>query len=171
MSDYTCNSCKKIFSRKWNALRHNEQIHHGLAIIFNNKTGVLFKNSNASDNGIGEQYEHEGDEQINLDIFGRLIQPFEELEKALGGDVRQIERTTYLSNIIIGALSTSDPVKLIQDTLNFNHSIKGKVKMVSYVAQGMNISPLQAEIYLTKLIKSRSYYKNYTRYSKLKEVF
>lgn len=42
--------------------------------------------------------------------------------------------------------------------------------MVSYVAQGLNISPLQAEIYLTKLIKSRSYYKNYIKYSKIKEV-
>ena len=81
MSNYACNSCKKNFSRKWNALRHNEQIHHGLAIIFNKKTGVLFMNSNASNNGVGEPYEHKGYEQIILDIFGRLIQPFEELEK------------------------------------------------------------------------------------------
>lgn len=38
-------------------------------------------NSNASNNGVGEPYEHKGYEQIILDIFGRLIQPFEELEK------------------------------------------------------------------------------------------
>lgn len=76
---------------------------------------MLFKNSNTSNNGVGGQYEHEGDEQIILDIFGRLIQPFEELEKALAGDVQQNERTPYPSNIIIGALSTSDPVKLIQN--------------------------------------------------------
>ncbi len=170
MNDYRCNRCKKNFSRKWNALRHNEQIHHGLATIFNKKTGVLFKNSNASNNGAGEPYEPEGDEQLILDIFGRLIQPFEELEKALG-DVQQIKRTNYLSNIIIGALSSSDPVKLVQNTLNFNHSIKGKVKMVSYVAQGMNISPHQADIYLTELIRSSRYYKNYTKYSKIKEIF
>jgi hypothetical protein len=170
MSDYTCNSCKKNYSRKWNALRHNEQIHHGLAIIFNKKTGVLFKNSNASDNEVGEPYEHEGDEQIILDIFGRLIQPFEELEKALG-DVPQINRTNYLLNIIIGALSSSDPVKSIQSTLNFSHSIKGKVKIVSYVAQGMNISSHQADLYLAELIRSSRYYKNYTKYSKIKEVF
>ncbi len=148
MNDYRCNRCKKNFSRKWNALRHNEQIHYGLATIFNKKTGGLFINSNGSNNGAGESYENEDDEQIITDIFGRLIQPFEELEKTLSGDVQQIELTNYLSDTIIGALSSSDPVKSIQDTLNFNHSIKGKEKMVSYVAREMNISPHQAEIYL-----------------------
>lgn len=87
------------------------------------------------------------------------------------GIVQPIKRTNYLSNIIIGALSSSDPVKMIQNTLNFNHSIEGKVKIVSYVAQGMNISPNQAEIYLAKLIKSKSYYKNYTKISKIREDF
>ncbi|MBA2268647.1 MAG: hypothetical protein M3Q77_00765 [Thermoproteota archaeon] len=125
MNDYSCNRCKKNFSRKWNALRHNEQIHHGLAIIFNKKTGALFKNSDGSNNGAGEPYGPEGDEPVILDIFGRLIQPFEELEKALS-DVQQIERTNYLSNIIIGALSSSDPVKSIQNTLNL--VIRYKVK-------------------------------------------
>lgn len=80
MNDYICNSCKKIFSRKWNALRHNEQVHDGPAIILNEKTGALFKNSNGSNNGACEPYELEGEEQIILDVFGRLIQPFEELE-------------------------------------------------------------------------------------------
>lgn len=168
MNDYRCNSCKKNFSRKWNALRHQEQTHHGLAIIFNKKTGAIFKNSNGSNNETSEPYEHEDEEQIITDIFGRLIQPFEELEKALSGNVQQIELINYLSNIIVGALSSSDPVKSIQNTLHFSHSIKGKVKMVSYVAQGMNIPPHQAEIYLAELIKSSRYYKNYTKYSKIK---
>ena len=170
MNGYKCNRCKRNFSRKWNALRHNEQTHHGLAIIFNMKTGGLFKNNNGSNNQTGKPYKHKDDEQIITDIFGRLIQPFEELEKALG-NVQPIKRTNYLSSIIIRALSSSDPVKMIQNMLNFNHSIKGKVKIVSYVAQGMNISPDQAEIYLAKLIKSKSYYKNYTKISKIKEDF
>ncbi len=171
MNGYRCNRCKRNFSRKWNALRHNEQTHHGLAIIFNMKTGGLFKNSNGSNNGTGKPYKHKDDEQIITDIFGRLIQPFEELEKALSGEVQQIELTNYLSDTIIGALSSSDPVKSIQDTLNFSHSIKARKKMVSYVARGMNISSHQAEIYLAVLIKSSKYYKNYTKYSKINKVF
>ena len=115
--------------------------------------------------------ENEDDEQIITDIFGRLIQPFEELEKTLSDDVQQIQLTNYLSDTIIGALSNSDPVKSIQDTLNFNHSIKGRAKMVSYVSWAMNTTPHQAEIYLADLIKSSRYYKNYTKYSKIKKVF
>ncbi len=68
MNDYSCNRCKKNFSRKWNALRHNEQIHHGLAIIFNKKTGALFKNSDGSNQEAGEPDELEGDEQIIFQI-------------------------------------------------------------------------------------------------------
>ena len=168
MNNYSCNSCKKNFSRKWNALRHNEQIHHGLAIIFNVKTGTLFKNSNDPNNVACESYELDREEPIILDVFGRLIQSFEEIERALSGDIQQIERTKYLSNVIIGALSSSDPVQSIQNILNFSHSIKGKAKMISYVSEGMNIQPHQADILLTKLIKSSKYYENYTKYSKIK---
>jgi hypothetical protein len=162
---------QKNFSRKWNALRHNDQMHYGLAIIFNKKTGAKFTNSNGSNNGADESYEHEDEEQIITDIFGRLIQPFEELEKALGAYIPQIELANYLSKIIIEALSSSDPVKSIQETLNFKHSVKGKEKMVSYVSRGMNIPPYQAEIYLAELIKDSRYYKNYTKYSKIKRFF
>ncbi len=35
----------------------------------------------------------------------------------------------------------------------------------------MNIHPHQAEIYLAGLIKGSQYYKNYTKYSKINEVF
>ena len=74
-------------------------------------------------------------------------------------------------NIIIGALSISDPVKSIQSTLNFSHSIKGKVKMVSYVAQGMNIASHQADLYLAELIRSSRYYKNILNIPKSKKFF
>ena len=135
------------------------------------KTGAIFKNNNGSNSVACESCEFDREELIILDVFGRLFQPFEEIERALSGDIPQIERTKYLSNVIIGALSISDPVQSIQNILNFSHSIEGKAKMISYVSEGMNIQPHQADILLTRLIKSSRYYENYTKYSKIKEVF
>jgi hypothetical protein len=36
---YSCTLCKLTFSRKFNAERHNNKIHEGLAVIFNKETG------------------------------------------------------------------------------------------------------------------------------------
>ena len=48
---------------------------------FQQENRTLFKNIYGSNNEAGEPYELEAEEQIILDIFGRLNQPFEELEK------------------------------------------------------------------------------------------
>ncbi len=38
---YSCIRCKKTFSRKSNAERHNKLIHYEMAIIFNKETGRM----------------------------------------------------------------------------------------------------------------------------------
>jgi hypothetical protein len=38
-STYFCTLCKLTFSRKFNAERHNNKIHDGIAVIFNKETG------------------------------------------------------------------------------------------------------------------------------------
>ena len=48
---------------------------------FQQENRTLFKNIYGSNNEAGEPYELEAEEQIILDIFGRLNPPFEELEK------------------------------------------------------------------------------------------
>ncbi|MDN5845657.1 MAG: hypothetical protein L0H53_05215 [Candidatus Nitrosocosmicus sp.] len=137
---------------------------------FQQENRSAIRKSNGSNYRDSEQYEHEGDEQIILDIFGKLIQPFEDLEKPLS-DVQEIDRTTYLSNVIVGALSIFDPIKSIQNTLNFCHSIKGKVKIVSYVSRRMKIPHHQAEVCLAELIRSSRYYDNILNILKSKKFF
>ncbi|MGN6624319.1 MAG: hypothetical protein ACTHKK_09275 [Candidatus Nitrosocosmicus sp.] len=38
---YSCSSCKQIFTRNYNAERHNNKVHNGIAGIFNKKTGWM----------------------------------------------------------------------------------------------------------------------------------
>ena len=151
-----CNHCNKTFSRKWNALRHNNMTHHGLAIIYDKTTGFVFKNSEESNNKTNfdplSQYEIK---ELNIiNIFGRIMQPFTEYEKELDG-LSESQKINNLSALIVGALSSTDPVKMIQDNLYFIRSAKGKAKIISYVAKSMNTSNVQAEQYLNRIITRR----------------
>jgi hypothetical protein len=164
MSDYVCNQCNKKFNRKWNALRHNSQIHHGLAIVYNKTTGFVFQDSKQSNNMTNFDliYERVIEEQNIVNIFGKLMQPFSELEKEFDGNAES-NKIKYLSTLVVGALNSPEPVKKLQDALNFSRSVKGKAKIVSYVAKGMNMNNVQAEHYLKEMIKRSKYFKNYTR--------
>ena len=161
---YTCNQCNKNFKRKWNALRHNKKIHHELAIIYNKTNGFIFQNSKRSNNltKFDPVYEHEIEEQNILDIFGKLMQPFRELEKELDG-LTESDKIMNLGTLIVGALDSSDPVKILQDALQFNRTLAGKERMVSYVAMNNRMTNIQAEQYLNEKIKRSKYFKNYSK--------
>ncbi|HEU5119602.1 MAG TPA: hypothetical protein VFT71_01330 [Candidatus Nitrosocosmicus sp.] len=163
MGDYVCNQCNKKFNRKWNALRHNSQIHHGLAIVYNKTTGFIFQDSKQSNNmtDFDPIYEYDIEQQNIVDIFGKLVQPFSELEKEFDGNAS--DKINYLYTLVVGALNSSDPVKMLQDALNFYRSAKGKAKIVSYVAKGMGIDNIRAEQYLNGIIRNSKYFKNYTK--------
>ncbi|WP_415310697.1 hypothetical protein [Candidatus Nitrosocosmicus sp. FF01] len=120
MGVYSCNQCNKNFKRKWNALRHNKKIHHELAIIFNKTNGFVYQNSKESNNvtNFDPLYEQEVEEQNIVDIFGKLMHPFAELEKELDGSLES-NKVNYLSTLVVGALASSDPVKTLQDALQF----------------------------------------------------
>jgi hypothetical protein len=161
---YICNQCNKNFKRKWNALHHNKKIHHDLAIISNKTNGFIYQNSRGLNSmaDFDPLFEREIEKQNILDIFGKLMPTFTELEKELDG-IAESDKVKNLYTLIIGALNSSDPVKKLQDALHHNQSIKGKIKIVSYVARGMNIPSIQAELYLDEIIRSSRYFKNYSK--------
>lgn len=166
MNYYGCNKCKKRFSRKWHALRHNESIHHGLAIIFNHQLGPIFKNHSNSDTLSSQdpfRLETEAEQKV-LDVFGKIIDSFEELEK-LVSHWPELQRIKFLSDIVITALMSPNPVKLLHDAIDFNRSLYGKAKIVNYVARSSIVNPIQADVYLTELIKSSPYYKKYINFN------
>lgn len=169
MGNYVCNQCNKKFNRKWNALRHNRQIHHELAIIHNDTNGFVYKNSKQLNSTTNPDllYEHGIEEQSIIDIFGKLILPFSELEKEFDGN-NESDKVKYLSMLVVGALNSPDPVKMLQDTLHFSRSVKGKIKIVSYVAEAMNLNVIQAEQFLNDIIKRSKYFKNYCKLNSIR---
>lgn len=163
MGEYSCNQCNKNFKRKWNALRHNKKIHHELAIIYNKTNGFIFQNSESNTNTNFDPMNEREIEDLNIvDIFGKLIQPFRELEKELNG-FTESDKIKNLSTLVIGALNSSDPVKMLEDALYFNQSVNGKARIVSYVAKDMDFSNIQAEQFLDDIIKRSKYFKNYSK--------
>jgi hypothetical protein len=169
MGEYVCNQCNKEFSRKWNALRHNKQIHQEFAIIYDKTTGFTIRNS-IQENDI--PFINSFVEELNIyKICGKLLFPLTELEKVLY-DMPESERIKYISSLIVAAINAPDPVALIQYNLDFERSVRDKQKIVSYLAKGNNMNNIQAEHYLKEMIRSSRYFKNYTKldHTKLKSV-
>lgn len=132
-NQYKCNKCKKTFSRKWNALRHNEKVHHNIASIYNPQTGFVFKHKYdirspyTKYNLYGYDKSGEHEEEIITNFYSNLIKPFEELE-SLYNDFPEHQRIRFVSDIFVASLSTSNPIKSLNDAVHFNRLINGKFK-------------------------------------------
>jgi hypothetical protein len=151
----------KKFTRKWNAFRHVIDIHGCFASISNHK-GLVFINDDFSVNGfaskdhLSENKKEEELDQRVLEIYGYLIKSFEELEK-LCSHYPEPERIKYLANHIVMAILSPDPLKAINNAINLIRKLNGKAKLVHYVSKSYGMNPVQAESYLTNLIKSSRY--------------
>jgi hypothetical protein len=157
---YKCNICNKKFTRKWNANRHNNNAHAGTSIIFNNETGQILDTKKLYPRHmIDKDYESETNDEVVLDIIGKMLQPFEELEN-LYANQSEMERTKHLSELLVVALKTSNPVKSLNFTLDFQRSMRAKIKFMDYISKSMNASPTAGESILEDLIKSNRLYQN-----------
>ena len=99
-----------------------------------------------------------GNGPTDLEIYGKIIKPFEELEK-LYSNYPEPDRINYHANHIILALNSYDPTKTINNAINFNRKLTGRAKIMYYVSIYLRMNPVQAESYLTNLIKSRPYFR------------
>ncbi len=152
----------KKFTRKWNAFRHVRDIHNGFA-TFSNHGRLVFMDKDFYDKGIFpndhlSEYDKEDeiDEHI-LEIYGKIIKPFEELEK-LYSNYPEPDRTKYLGHFLSMALLSTDPIKEINNTINFRRKLNGRTKIMHYVSKNYGMNLVQVDSYLTKLIKSRPYF-------------
>jgi hypothetical protein len=144
---------QKKISRKWNALRHNDTMHHGLAIMYDKLGDWTSKTrDNSDDTLVPDLVEEMIVDQDVLDILGKMLQPLSELEKEFTKP-EEPKRTQFIATLLVGALISVDPVKVFQDQVDLIRSVKGKQKIVSYISRGMNMNSNQAEQYIDILIK------------------
>jgi hypothetical protein len=150
-NSFSCNKCKETFSRKSNAHRHNKTIHGEMALIFNSKTKSIIKTSiDTQDKDLIDV------ENLVLKTFGKIIQPYEELEKLLLETPPDLRQNT-LSGIIISALQSSNPVKCINEAIDIYRSSQGMVKISECVSKSLKMHPPHALEMLRNFILNAPY--------------
>jgi hypothetical protein len=166
--NYSCSLCKTKFSRRWNASRHNNTVHNGVSVIFDNETRIIMDNKDPYGENVtakSDVKEDETNEHMILDIVGKMLQPFEELEN-LYSHKSEHEKIKNLSELIVDALGTSNPINSLNNTIDYHRSWSAKKKFASYISKYMNFSSAQADHYLTELIKKNKLYKNHVKYKR-----
>jgi hypothetical protein len=179
---YDCSKCNKSFSRKWNAERHNERMHDDLSTIRHRKTKSEFEpklktkkqyqkskpnlfqsfNSAIKDNDQGKSfpsYVNSGSDNLKImKIFGRLAQPFEELEKLMD-EYDEKPKSSFLCQIFISCLKSPRPVKSMNETVEAHRSTKCRKKVAKHVAMAYNMSPEEVSLFLDSTIRNSAFFK------------
>ena len=139
-----------------------------MSVIFDNETRIIMDNKNPYGENVtakSDAIEVETNEHLILDIAGKMLKPFEELEDLYSHKSDQ-EKIKNLSEMIVDALGTSNPVRSLNNTIDYQRSWSAKKKFASYISKHMNFSLVQADYYLTDLIKKNKLYKNHVKYKK-----
>jgi hypothetical protein len=105
-------------------------------------------------------YRNTGHDNLKImKIFGRLAQPFEELEKLMD-DYDEISKSIALSRIFIDCLKSPRPVKSMNETVEAHRSTKSRKKIAKHVAMAYNMSPEEVTLFLESTIRNSPYFKN-----------
>lgn len=135
-TSYICTMCKRKFSRKWNAFRHNMTAHSNLSkiVLNSNNSRLPLYHSTFAKNAHKNKFEylqsnyksqHAEDYLENLlleetsridskilKIIGQMIKPYLELEASLKYMNPQ-DKASVLSGCFISSLSSNNPVKYL----------------------------------------------------------
>ncbi|TVP40366.1 C2H2-type zinc finger protein [Candidatus Nitrosocosmicus arcticus] len=172
-NSYQCDTCDKKFSRRSNAKRHIKVVHEGRARAFNKITGKstveVLQHPDKSRTGslplgmdAGKHIDllsSDMEEELLSEILEKIRKPFEELE-SLVADQSEIPKALYLSRQITASFLSSDPVKILQELVNFIRIFKLKIKLVNYISKSDNIDSKKAESFFIETFKTGKYYMN-----------
>jgi hypothetical protein len=143
--NYVCTLCKKDFSRKSNANRHDLSQHQGKAEIIRIGEHVLKEKGFSAKASYKSDWFHMGPQKARLyDTLEKLVPRFEELEQALSNQSPE-EKQKIIGEAIIHAISSPDPVRSINrkvDAIRKGSSIR---KMFNYVALSLGVTRTVAE--------------------------
>ena len=149
---YICTMCKRKFSRKWNAFRHNITVHSDLSKIVLNSTNLSssslnrlkytkigHKNKFHKSKYLESIYKSQDDDDYLdtllfgekkktdskiMKIIGQMIKPYLELEELLNYMNSQ-DKAKVLSNSFISSLLSYNPVKSLSEISEIYRSNQG----------------------------------------------
>ena len=217
---YACTGCKKTFSRKYNAERHNKLKHAEMAVVYNKETDWIsnkrktnvdiqpdssssltslsssehqstapqsptsfsyttstsISDNHDNKNTISKPYHDfrkdfkledqnaEMNKNTDIDIIFKIFEKIsplmDELDTQLSTYKIPEERIKILSESIISALSSYNPVQSFKEIIKLHRSTMGIKKASGYVAFSHNISLDKAQSILATIILTAPYSKN-----------
>ena len=150
--NYVCSLCKKDFSRKSNANRHDLSQHQGKAKIIRigehvpKEKGFLAKASYKSD------WSHMGPQKARLyDTLEKLVPKFEELEQALSNSSSE-EKQEILGEVIKLAISSPDPIRSMNGKLEAIRKGSSVRRMINCGALSLGVPLTAAEEMLASMV-------------------
>jgi hypothetical protein len=151
--NYVCALCKKDFSRKSNANRHDLSQHQGLAQIirvgdFKLKEKCIFVKANYNSNR--PSYEDPKKARV-FDTLEKLVPRFEEMEQTLS--ICSSEDKQKISGAaIIHAISSPDPIRSMNRSLDAIRKGSSIPKMINCVALSLGVTRTVAEEILASMV-------------------
>lgn len=142
---YTCDICNNVFSRRWNYQRHITRKHpfriskadpgqnQGPAIT-TNKPDIV-KKLDLTNPLV---------RKLCIDLFRSM----ELLEKYLADR----QKNKVLSAALINSLSTSNPVKDLDERAHIVYANHCKIQLISYISRGNSMAYPQAEAFFNNLL-------------------
>lgn len=102
------------------------------------------------------------DDELLTELLEKIRKPFEDLESLLLG-LDENSRIRYLTETIATSFLSSDPPRIIQDTVDLVRTFKFKKKLVGNISRSNNIKNLVAYELLFESLKIGRYYRNKTK--------
>lgn len=118
------------------------------------------KDFNVSSIPYPEIDKYTSDEDKFFKIFEKISPLIDDLDTLLSAYTSHDERNKILSEIIISALMSSNPVRSLKNTINMHRSIMAIKKASGFVAFSHKIPPAQAHLMLKTIILAAPYSKN-----------
>ncbi len=152
-SNYVCTLCRKDFSRKSNANRHNFSQHQGLAEIISvgdhklREKGIFAKENSNSNTFLY----HDRKKARLIDILEKLVPRFEEMEKVLSYSNSE-GKQDISAQAIMQAISSPDPICSMTRSLDAIRKGGSVRRMIDCVASSLGVSRTNAEEILENML-------------------
>lgn len=170
--------CKRRFTRKSNAFRHNSNVHDDLGTIvrdpfklrsdksrkkyvdkdseikqsYFSEYDVYKENDNPKDDYF-EDLGHDSDDWKIYKILGQLIKPYAALEKEIE-NMNHIDKPVILSNSFISSLDSYNPVKSLNEIVDFYRSVKALDRISENLSIYKNVPMETAKIIIKESIRN-----------------
>jgi hypothetical protein len=154
-AQYVCSVCYREFTRKNNGERHNEKLHASTARITPLK---LFRYGEAATKPRNKKFgflsstDSQTKEELLFDVLESIGKEFEGCEREMDNFSSQ-DKAWSLTQILLHSLRYEDPKVPMKKFLRGLKRNKLNLKIIQYVAAGLEITPYHAEQTLIQLIE------------------